>query len=64
MTDVKSPDVRLATVEEATVFYYEADTDAPVRYEGTIEIYPGWVHFDSVQGGWVPRGQIEQIHEF
>jgi len=60
-TDISDP---LAVVTDATVFYYEHDTGDPVRYEGTIEIYHGWIHFDSVQGGWVPREKIEQIHEF
>jgi hypothetical protein len=55
---------RIAVVEDATVYYNEDPGTDVVRYEGTVEIYNGWVHFDSLQGGWVPREKIEQIHEF
>ena len=64
MSDPADADERLDVVPNATVYYYENDPQNPVRYEGKVEIYHGWVHFVSAQGGWVPREQIEQIHEF
>ena len=64
MSGSEDPGARIAVVKDGTVFYYEDPGTDAVRYEGEVEIYHGWVHFNSLQGGWVPREKIEQIHEF
>ena len=49
-------------VENATAYYSEGGGDT-VRHEGKVEIYDHWIRLIDATGNWVPREQVEQVHE-
>jgi hypothetical protein len=53
----------ITVIQNGTAYYHEGGED-PVRHEGTIEIYNHWIRPAGPTGNWIPRGQVEQIHEF
>lgn len=62
----------IKTIEDGVIWYVPGlasiesqDTynDLKTKHEGKIEIYPSWVRFGGLQPVWVPREDVEQIHE-
>ena len=53
----------IATIQNATVWYFEENDESSSKYEGAVEIYSEWVRLTSLTPTWIPRGRVEQIHE-
>lgn len=54
---------QIKKVQGGVCWYFEGEEDSRVRHEGIIEIYPAWVRLVGGMGVWVPRENVEQIHE-
>lgn len=56
----------LREISGGIVWYYDEDPHregSPTKFEGTIQIYPGWVRIGSPITTWIPRENVDQVHE-
>jgi hypothetical protein len=51
----------LIEITDGVAWYYERGQDEPTKHEGNIQIYENWIWLKP--GIWVPRENIDQIHE-
>jgi len=50
-------------IDDGVAYYFDSGGSETTRHEGGIEIYENWVRFMDPIGTWVPRENIEQVHE-
>jgi hypothetical protein len=60
MTD----ETRLQKIPDGIAWYYEnPNAESSTKHEGLIEIFPGWIRLGGPIATWIPRENVEQIHE-